>query len=684
MRHLMLLVILSAILLPARSTITAQEDELAPYLYYYSSHYNAFVIERADGTDSRLFGPGLAAPDHNYPLGPVWSPSGEWFAWTTRVTDGLDQTPPIVLSVDGIRRLTSVDLFPATRIRWAPDADLLLVYDSDGTRAFAAVIDATTDTVVASVEQPLPPDVDGISNIPITARWTAQGALVSMAYGGGILAFWLLGLDGAQRLPDLEGVINGYNYQQPPSGDLIYEAGGYIRVLHPLTGTQQAFFWLPPELAHIEWDPSGKRALLLGREASSFDQCPVYSLWLYSDTLLSLVRSAVMCQAYWSPSGAQVLFLEQDGHLYTLDPLAPLPEPAPVIDTNTLEEFHWWWGWRWLNEDEILLREMDDDGGVLVLNIHSGETRLRLPGYLIPDFSRDGLYAAFPYRSPLIYNTLTHTETRLLPDSRSHFSQDPGAIHWHPEQPWMILFDKGVSVANADGSIHRELDLLEWGTSIDWLPQQVDPDALPPAQSLPTPPTPARILNGTHIGYRLNWSPDGRQIMLGWEYYAPQHATTVWNVDTGVAYDIPEATWGVEVNWILDASGGYVATMGETLNLTLDHEWWRQRAVSPDGHQIVTQTRVYNADTGEPLRNFVDNALTLPLGASYSPDGGLLAITVPRDQPRNLQIWDTQTWELVASPPIYGTAVAFSPDGTQLAIARSWNIEIYDVADLLR
>jgi WD40 repeat protein len=198
------------------------------------------------------------------------------------------------------------------------------------------------------------------------------------------------------------------------------------------------------------------------------------------------------------------------------------------------------------------------------------------------------------------------------------------------------------------------------------------------------PPVPHQILEGSHLGYRLVWSPDGRQIMMGWEYYnRPQNPTTIWEIETGESFVIPEATWGVEVNWEPSA-GEYVATLGETLNLTGDHEWWSVRAVSPDGRQVVSQTRVYDAETGEPLHPLMDSSPTLPLGASFSSDGHLLAVTLPIVAHSNVQIWDTQTWELLANPPIYGTAVAFSPDGTQLAIARSWNIEIYNVADLLR
>jgi Tol biopolymer transport system component len=62
----------------------AQAD--APYLYYYSHIVNGFIIERADGTDSRLFAQGISPADHAIIEGPGWSPDGRWFVWLSSET----------------------------------------------------------------------------------------------------------------------------------------------------------------------------------------------------------------------------------------------------------------------------------------------------------------------------------------------------------------------------------------------------------------------------------------------------------------------------------------------------------------------------------------------------------------------------------------------------------------------
>ncbi len=51
----------------------------APYLYYYSDVLNGFVIERADGTDSRVIAQGvMISPARAVVQNTSWSASGKW------------------------------------------------------------------------------------------------------------------------------------------------------------------------------------------------------------------------------------------------------------------------------------------------------------------------------------------------------------------------------------------------------------------------------------------------------------------------------------------------------------------------------------------------------------------------------------------------------------------------------
>ena len=109
-RLILLFMVVCAAMGPAA---TEAQTEDAPYLYYFSREFNAFVIERADGTDRHWLGKGLAREHASKIGGPGWSPSGQWLAWTdNRFTKEYDHgDKPFVIHADGTRRLTLLDDF---------------------------------------------------------------------------------------------------------------------------------------------------------------------------------------------------------------------------------------------------------------------------------------------------------------------------------------------------------------------------------------------------------------------------------------------------------------------------------------------------------------------------------------------------------------------------------------------
>lgn len=85
-----------------------------------------------------------------------------------------------------------------------------------------------------------------------------------------------------------------------------------------------------------------------------------------------------------------------------------------------------------------------------------------------------------------------------------------------------------------------------------------------------------------------------------------------------------------------------------------------------DSQQILHEVECYNWSLSYLGRGY---------SSDFSPDGKLLAC--------NRGIYDVAIGEKLADIPVNGTAFAFSPDGTQLAVAASWDVLIYDVAELL-
>jgi hypothetical protein len=101
----------------------------APYLYYYSHALNGIVIERADGTDSRIVGQGLIRyPKQVFAVsGPGWSPDGRWFAWRTAHHWEWDEGAAV--SSDGKKSLELLRKFACIyAMNWSPDSRYLLVW----------------------------------------------------------------------------------------------------------------------------------------------------------------------------------------------------------------------------------------------------------------------------------------------------------------------------------------------------------------------------------------------------------------------------------------------------------------------------------------------------------------------------------------------------------------------------
>jgi hypothetical protein len=124
MRALALLFVVSVL---GIAHISAQVEE-SPYIYYHSEALNAIVIERADGTDSRVIARGLMPDNHEVVSGPGWSPSGKWLAWTSanRTEYRILLQRLWVMSADGEERLTFLDAVQNIQYTsWSPTDDYL-------------------------------------------------------------------------------------------------------------------------------------------------------------------------------------------------------------------------------------------------------------------------------------------------------------------------------------------------------------------------------------------------------------------------------------------------------------------------------------------------------------------------------------------------------------------------------
>jgi hypothetical protein len=172
MYRLLLLFILSTILLfvPVHA-----QDNLPPYIYYYSNALNAFVIERANGTDSRLLGQNVMPPQRaDLILGPGWSPDGNWLAWSAMTLSAFSGSRwgAYVVHVNGTERLELLDAFSGANVQWSPDSRWLLVTGhleicSDYPCSYLTywLVDMDSQRLMSSLD--LRPAIRGPGNTPV-------------------------------------------------------------------------------------------------------------------------------------------------------------------------------------------------------------------------------------------------------------------------------------------------------------------------------------------------------------------------------------------------------------------------------------------------------------------------------------------------------------------------------------
>ena len=176
----------------------SSQPEPAPYLYYFSEERHAFVIERADGTDSRLLGQG-SIPINAVGADGAWSPSGEYFAWATRKR-WIEYVEPRQINeaneAFGIIRLdgTTVPLdLPEGdwwhRFSWSPTDDRILLTLQSGNRppSFYILIDPENKLAL----QPF--SFDEMPEIVSQPGWTPDGNWFVLTYSYGRL------VDGAYK-----------------------------------------------------------------------------------------------------------------------------------------------------------------------------------------------------------------------------------------------------------------------------------------------------------------------------------------------------------------------------------------------------------------------------------------------------------------------------------------------------
>lgn len=676
---------------------TAAQEEAAPYVMYYADAERGFIIERADGTEARYFGGGLIEDSVEWSVGatgPGWSPDGEWFAWKTWDVSG---SPMVnnsfgyrVLNADGVTWATSLVAEPLYFAIWHPTRPWLLTMAEleDGT-LILTVLDAPSDTLryqdvvgVDTGEHPLPGAV-WVDDTRVAVLNRAVNTLTIVDIN--TLAF--------------------QTYAWPEADHLMWD--GEIVVVNQPDGTTEVFDverqqpWDTDIVGNtVYYDgstPDGEAVLLeiddvltMVSDGASIALPPGarQNLSLFYDTKMYLRQG-------WSPDSSYFLYI-YDGGANLLERDSGFYRRLPFTLTEQ-------YAMGWLEDQVVFAASVEDH---VELTLHDPATAasstftMRTHSPQRP-FINDGTLA-YIYGPLVLVDMDSGAERVLMPDSRRYGSPRPGEIRWDPGgSPYFLAYEDAslvgsggqrvVSMRHLDGDQRRELPYCVAGQLSMcglWLPETVDVARLPAATFTNQVAQPVQRLQRDGFSFLVSWSPDGTRIAAGLNDGYGQmdaddgaaHRVDVFDVTTGEIVQTfddlnlytQHIVWEDDHTPVVgDAPPGWHADQGGELSPRLD--------VSPDGDVIARGSPVslVDATSGEVLHADV---IWFPLIAYYSsgafsPDGTLFAAAG--------QIVEVASGDVVAQLPYAAHGMDFSPDGTQLAAAVSWEVQIWDVASLL-
>lgn len=519
----------------------------APYLYYFSNFLNAWVIERADGSDSRILGEGVMPQGTNVAYG-NWSPSGEWFAWQNGASsEGAISFSAAIINADGSKRITTLNsLQRVNQLTWSPVADLLFALVASNSREEQPhfyLIDVPNDKIIASGSFPAFPILEGIQGV-----WSPDGSSIRFEYSeyhaddeSNLNQPWHWVTINAADGHITDEVAIGYDYYSLENGhydwELTQNRDRYRLIFRvPATDTIETTNAYFSNIDMLEWSPDGTRALVAqDQPCQGVGYC--FNLWLlalnttgdfYTLTgiagdfypYLGASENAVI--THWSPDGKYAWFISAEAELYlfnaetgTAEVLALEDEPSVAYwspdsqylvarDTSSV----------WLTMINVETRSSQRFGGLTPLN----------SGYIQPipiTISPNNRQIALGNQLGIV-----QVENGWIAPLVQHSAATYGGFeiysYWSPDSQWLITEQsiffaggrggepRGAMVTQADGNARRELTKA-LGT-IGWLPDRVVPHLSAP-RSTPAIQQPATSLlhNADIVG--VAWSPDGQQLV---------------------------------------------------------------------------------------------------------------------------------------------------------------------------
>ncbi|MEL6309556.1 MAG: WD40 repeat domain-containing protein, partial [Chloroflexota bacterium] len=514
-----------------------------PYIWWYADSENAFVVERADGTDSQLIGEGVVPDEHDILEDVAFSPSGEWFAWRSTVY-GYGNDPYIgsLLRVSDNTRSNLLDDFHDIRLlHWSPIEDWLFVANrTDRNHEILSIIDVVTGDLLAQVRLNLSVAYGYNPHHQNRYGWSEDSQ------------FFYYDAGGYRYDLHVDGSVDVYHWQQLYSWNdvfvlsYVFTDEGYAVLENTQTGQQiplyeaphydvDTYLYVNPTRTHvlnILHPSTGKEVHLIDVETETVTRL--------SDAL-SVVPESLdpdHSRPTWSPDGQFAFLFDDDNRPHLLDVLSgDVTQIALPEDTSELEY------WYWLPSINSIVM-ITSDSAVCQYSIESNELTM-LSSDIDPDWngvpqlypSPDGRSLGSSNKADRLLD-LDTDEILTLPTHSSTIYRD-GRWHrmqWHENSEWFFTSqftqfanDGGYTshtIRHVDGN-WRELGFCR-GECIGFVPSNAV-DNLPAGEdnSVVQAPIASLLHEGEVTG--VAWHPTENQVIV-YEQVEREAYLTHWDI----------------------------------------------------------------------------------------------------------------------------------------------------------
>lgn len=486
-----------------------------PVLFYYSADQGSFIVERADGTETRILTNFKEPCNGCEIMGPGWSPSGKWFAWTTGIYGSggpSDESEVMIVDRNGTEKQSLLNgLGKMRNLRWSPVADLLLFeHDERG-------LNNTIEYYVWDVEsRDLKFKLSVAADIS-HVDWTPNGKYVALYITDSKKhesSMQVMSLDGkviANRALASLG-DNGSSSVCPPSwfsdSRVVYINAKSKLVFEDFAGnTFNEYDFAPKYLLKVDWKSDGSYGLVYANDiCQEIDIDTTGSLWLLSTvkrTMQNLSNTVRVGLAYgnntylfsppvWSPQGDEAIYITQENpqrpnivQLNVIETQTSKVTPLTVIgDKGSAIKPGFF---QWLDNNKLAFFSLTPAGNsaIYVYDVTTNQPKILLEGtYVNAPFSvsSNGAFIALSSSEcagACVVNLKSLERYRIkFQHSIPEIEGNATELGWHLNEPWLFLTSEPIggrrwlNVSNMDGSNVRTLG--KWQriepSSFGWLP----------------------------------------------------------------------------------------------------------------------------------------------------------------------------------------------------------------------